>query len=83
MTKRVSVITGKGGATCVIFTDEAKVDATMRDWMLDVARKAGIDEPVLASTSPVQNGKTFNKMSVFVWRPYMMGDSHNRATRKA
>lgn len=76
MTNRLHVL-GDGQQTCVIVTDEPSVTAAVKRQLLAVAEQAGLIDPHLVSTSPIQSPHSLKQIGLAPWQPlvYVAGST--------
>lgn len=68
MTKRLHVISD-GEQTCVIVTDEPSVNAALKRRLLTTAKQAGLVEPQIVSTNPIQSPDKLGRLGLSPWSP--------------
>jgi len=68
MTNRLHVLSD-GQRTCVLVTDEVAVNAAVKRQLLAVAEQAGLIEPYLVSTNPIQSPDNLKRLGLEPWQP--------------
>jgi hypothetical protein len=80
MTNRLHVLSD-GQRTRVLVTDEASVTAAVKRRLLMVAEQAGLIEPYLVSTSPIQSPDNLKRLGLEPWRPLRYAADASAASR--
>ncbi len=78
MTKRLHVICDDA-RTCVIVTDEPSVNAAVKCRLLTTAEQAGLVEPQIVSTNPIQSPDKLERLGLTPWSPLVYATEIERA----